>query len=125
LCTAVITQNINHAFYLGDQVKQHARLELMAEVTMNIVCFRFNPGGLDVEQLNILNKELLMRMHEAAIAAPSYTVLNGSYVIRAAITNHRTRRVHLDEMVAGTIKIGGALMKEFDAKLFKFDFLTQ
>ncbi|WP_295673686.1 aminotransferase class V-fold PLP-dependent enzyme [uncultured Mucilaginibacter sp.] len=121
----MITQNINQAFYLGEQVKQHTDLELMADVTMNVVCFRFNPGSLDVEQLNILNKELLMRMHEAGIAAPSYTLLNGNYVIRAAITNHRTRRVHLDEMVAGTIKIGEALMKEFDAKLFKFDFLTQ
>ncbi|MDR3696006.1 aminotransferase class V-fold PLP-dependent enzyme [Mucilaginibacter sp.] len=121
----MITQNINQAFYLGDQVKQQLQLELMAEVTMNVVCFRFNPGNLDVEQLNILNKELLMRMHEAGIAAPSYTLLNGNYVIRAAITNHRTRRAHLDEMVAGTIKIGEALMKEFDAKLFKFDFLLQ
>jgi len=121
----MITQNISQAFYLGEQVGQHPQLELMAEVTMNVVCFRFNPGGLDVEQLNILNKELLMRMHEAGIAAPSYTLLNGNYVIRAAITNHRTRTVHLDEMVAGTIKIGEALMKEFDAKLFKFDFLVQ
>ncbi|BAU53889.1 pyridoxal phosphate-dependent decarboxylase family protein [Mucilaginibacter gotjawali] len=120
----MITQNINQAFYLGEQAKQHTQLELMAEVTMNIVCFRFNPGSLDTEQLNILNKELLMRMHEAGIAAPSYTLLNGNYVIRAAITNHRTRKVHLDEMVAGTIRIGDALMKEFDAKLFKFDFLT-
>lgn len=120
----MITQNINQAFYLGDQIKQLAQLELMAEVTMNVVCFRFNPGSLDVEQLNILNKELLMRMHEAGIAAPSYTLLNGNYVIRAAITNHRTRKAHLDEMVAGTIKIGEALMKEFNAKLFKFDFLT-
>jgi len=120
----MITQNINQAFYLGDQIKRASQLELMAEVTMNVVCFRFNPGSLDVEQLNILNKELLMRMHESGIAAPSYTVLNGNYVIRAAITNHRTRRSHLDEMVAGTIKIGKDLMKEFDAKLFKFDFLV-
>jgi glutamate/tyrosine decarboxylase-like PLP-dependent enzyme len=121
----MITQNINQAFYLGGQIKQTPQLELMAEVTMNIVCFRFNPGNLDVEQLNILNKELLMRMHEAGIAAPSSTLLNGSYVIRAAITNHRTRRSHLDEMVAGTLKIGEDLMKEFDAKLFKFDFFVQ
>jgi len=120
----MIAQNIDQAFYLGDQVKQHQSLELMATVTMNIVCYRYNPGNLDEEQLNILNKELLMRMHEQGVATPSSTLLYGKYAIRVAITNHRTRRKHLDEMIAGTIEIGNALMKEYEAKLFKFDFLT-
>jgi aromatic-L-amino-acid decarboxylase len=79
---------------------------------------------LDQQQLNILNKELLMRMHETGVAGPSYTILNGSYVIRVANTNHRTRRHHLEEMIAGTVKLGEILMNEFDAKLFKFDYLT-
>jgi aromatic-L-amino-acid/L-tryptophan decarboxylase len=113
----MIIQNINQAFYLGEKIQQEPRLELMAAVTMNIVCFRFNPGNMDNEQLNILNKELLMRMQETGVAAPSYTLLNGNYAIRAAITNHRTRRKHLDEMVAGTIKIGEELVKEYEFAL--------
>lgn len=121
----MIAQNIDQAFYLGQQVQQQPKLELMTPVTMNIVCYRFNPGTLDDEQLNTFNKELLMRMHETGVAAPSYTLLNGKYAIRAAITNHRTRRSHLDEMIAGTIKIGEELVKEFEAKLFKFDFLIK
>ncbi len=121
---AMIAQNIDQAFYLGEQVQQRQSLELMAAVTMNIVCYRYNPGNLDDDQLNILNKELLMRMHELGVAAPSSTLLNGRYAIRVAITNHRTRLVHLDEMIAGTIEIGDRLMKEYEAKLFKFDFLN-
>jgi aromatic-L-amino-acid decarboxylase len=78
---------------------------------------------MDDEQLNELNKELLMRMHETGVAGPSSTLLNGKYAIRVAITNHRTRRKHLDEMIAGTIELGDMLVKEYDAKLFKFDFL--
>jgi glutamate/tyrosine decarboxylase-like PLP-dependent enzyme len=120
----VIGQNIEQAFYLGRQIQQQPLLELMATVKMNVVCYRFNPGNLDDEQLNILNKELLMRMHETGVAGPSYTILNGRYVIRVAITNHRTRRKHLDEMINGAVKIGETLMKEFDSKLFKLDFLT-
>jgi aromatic-L-amino-acid decarboxylase len=119
----MIGQNINQAFYLSELIQRQPQLELMAAVTMNIVCFRFNPGNLDNEQLNTLNKELLMRMHETGAGAPSYTVLNGSYVIRCAITNHRTRKIHLEEMIADTVKISETLMKEFEAKLFKFDFL--
>jgi len=121
----MISQNIDQAFYLGALVRQQPLLELMADVTLNVVCYRFNPGNLDQEELNALNKELLMRMHETGAGGPSYTILNGNYVIRAAITNHRTRRRHLDEMVEGTVKIGEILMHEFDAKLFKFDFLTR
>lgn len=121
----LIAQNIDQAFYLGEQAQQHPKLELLTPVTMNIVCFRFNPGSLDNDQLNSLNKELLMRMHETGVAAPSYTLLNGRYAIRAAITNHRTRRHHLDEMIDGTIKIGEELVKEREASLFKFDYLTK
>ena len=122
---AMISQNIDQAFYLGEQIKKHLDLELLTPVTMNVVCFRYNPGNMDNDQLNQLNKELLMRMQETGVAAPSSTLLNGKYAIRAAITNHRTRRRHLDEMVAGTIAIGDKLIKELEARLFKFDFLTQ
>jgi aromatic-L-amino-acid decarboxylase len=121
---AMISQNIDQAFYLGEQIKKHAELELLTPVNMNVVCYRYNPGNLDDDQLNALNKELLMRMHETGVAAPSSTLLKGKYAIRAAITNHRTRRHHLDEMVEGTMAIGDKLMKELEAKLFKFDFLT-
>jgi aromatic-L-amino-acid decarboxylase len=120
---AMIRQNIDQSFYLGEQIKQHPELELLTPVNMNVVCYRYNPGGLDNDQLNALNKELLMRMHETGVGAPSSTLLNGKYAIRVANTNHRTRRHHLDELVEGTIAIGDKLIKELEAKLFKFDFL--
>jgi len=120
---AMIAQNIDQAFYLGEEVKKHQALELLTPVTMNIVCYRYNPGNMDDEQLNQLNKELLMRMHETGVGGPSSTLLNEKYAIRVAITNHRTRRKHLDEMIAGTIELGDRLIKEYNAKLFNFDFL--
>lgn len=121
---AMISQNIDQAFYLGEQIKKHPELELLAPVNMNVVCYRYNPGSLEDDRLNALNKELLMRMQEAGIAAPSSTLLSGKYAIRAAITNHRTRRHHLDEMVTATVEIGDKLMKQLEAKLFNFDVLV-
>ena len=61
-----------------------------------------------------------MRMHEQAIAAPSYTILNGKYVIRVAITNHRTRKVDLDEMVSGSIRLGNTLVQEYESTAINF-----
>jgi aromatic-L-amino-acid/L-tryptophan decarboxylase len=108
----LITQNIQQAFYLGEEIKSIPNLELMAAVSLNIVCYRYNPGGLNNDELNQLNKELLMRMHEQAIATPSYTVLGGSYALRVAITNHRTRKKDLDDMIAGSIRLGDILAQE-------------
>jgi len=86
----LIDQTIEQAHHLAALVKAAPDLELMAPVVVNIVCFRYNPGGLGVEKLNALNEELLIRLHESGIAAPSYTTLNGEYCLRAALSNHRT-----------------------------------
>jgi aromatic-L-amino-acid/L-tryptophan decarboxylase len=108
----LINQNIDQAFYLEKQIRQLKDLELLTPVTMNIVCYRYNPGGFSEEELNIMNKELLMRMHEQAVAAPSYTLIKGAYAIRVAITNHRTRKNDLDSMLQGTLTIGKQILQE-------------
>ena len=102
----LMRQNIEQAQYLGSLVQGSAELQLLAEVSMNIVVFRWNPGGLDGETLNALNKEILMRLHEDGIAAPSYTSLEGKYAIRVCITNHRSRREDFDVLVRETVRIG-------------------
>jgi len=108
----LIAQNINQAHYLGDLVKATLNLELAAEVTMNIACFRYNPGTIADEELNILNKELLMQLHESGISAPSCTQIHGKYVLRACITNHRTTKAHLEELVRKVAEIGNTLITD-------------
>jgi glutamate/tyrosine decarboxylase-like PLP-dependent enzyme len=105
----LIRQNLEQAKYLATAIKARHELELMAPVPLNIVCFRYHPENLDDRELNILNKEILMRLHEEGIAAPSYTLLNGRYAIRVAITNHRSRKEDFDILVRETIRIGKEL----------------
>lgn len=102
----LIRQNIAQAAYMEQCILQTEFLELLTPVTLNIVCFRYNPGGLDKDSLNHLNKELLMQLQETGIAAPSYTILQGSYAIRMSITNHRTRMKDLDIVLQQTLKLG-------------------
>jgi glutamate/tyrosine decarboxylase-like PLP-dependent enzyme len=106
---SLINQNISQAFYLESLIKEKGELELMTPVTMNIVCYRYIRPGLTSEQLNLLNKEILMNLQERGIASPSYTILNGNYSIRAAITNHRSRQEDFELLVKETIKIGNEL----------------
>lgn len=107
--TDLIRQNIAQCLYLADKIKLHSALELMAPVSMNIVCFRYVREGLNLTQLNTINKEILMQLHERAIATPSYTILDGQYVIRVAHVNHRTKKTDFDALIAGVVEIGEGL----------------
>ncbi len=106
----MVRQNLRQAQYLAELVRQNTTLELLADVPLNIVCYRFNPGGISDSELNRINKEILMRLHEEGIAAPSYTLLNGKYAIRAAITNHRSRLEDFDVLVKETVRLGNELI---------------
>ncbi len=107
----MIRQNIAQCLYLADRITHENELELMAPVPMNIVCFRYRAADMDQNQLNILNKEILMQLHEQAIATPSYTLLNGSYVIRVAHVNHRSKKKDFDALIAGVLDIGRRLRR--------------
>lgn len=106
----LIERTIGQAKQLAGLVERTPGLELMAPVVTNIVCFRYNPGGRDVAQLNALNEELLIRLHESGIAAPSYTTLRGSYCLRAAIANHRTLDEDLPVLVGAVVRLGRELV---------------
>ncbi|MCF8281848.1 MAG: aminotransferase class V-fold PLP-dependent enzyme [Bacteroidales bacterium] len=108
----LIRQNIAQAFYLESLIKKETLLELATPVTMNIACFRFKPNeGMDTEALNLLNKEILMRLHEQGLSAPSSTVIGGKYYIRMANVNHRSRKDDFEALVADTLRIGAEIIK--------------
>jgi glutamate/tyrosine decarboxylase-like PLP-dependent enzyme len=108
----MIARNVEQAHYLGALVETNPTLELMAPIGMDIVCFRFNPGGLDDEKLNALNKEILMELHEQGIAAPTYTTLNGRYCLRVAIANHRSRQEDFDLLASEVVRLGHELIAQ-------------
>jgi glutamate/tyrosine decarboxylase-like PLP-dependent enzyme len=107
----MIGQNLRQSQYLGELVKLEDKLELLAPVTMNIVCFRYIREGWNDEKLNVLNKEILMQLHERGIAAPSFTLLQGRYAIRVANTNHRSRYRDFEILAEEVIRLGDELSK--------------
>ena len=106
----LVQQNLEQAQYLARLIRENDELELLADVPLNIVCYRWLNEGLSDEELNAANKEILMRMHEEGVALPSYTLLNGRYAIRVAITNHRSTMDDYDTLVEATVRIGKELL---------------
>ena len=107
----LIEQNVRQAAHLAGLVESHARLELLAPVPLNVVCFRFKAEGLSEAELNALNEEILLRVQESGLAVPSSTRLGGAFAIRVAITNHRSRLADFDLLVKAVADAGEALLK--------------
>jgi glutamate/tyrosine decarboxylase-like PLP-dependent enzyme len=105
----IIRRNVEQARVLGELVKAEPALELLAPVSLNIVCFRYRGGVAGEEALDALNRELLLRLHEGGVAAPSYATVRGRYALRACITNHRTRDEDLGILCRETVRLGREL----------------
>jgi glutamate/tyrosine decarboxylase-like PLP-dependent enzyme len=112
---AVITRCCALASYLEARILAEPRLELLAPVNLNIVCFRYR-----TDDANTVNGEIVIDIQESGIAAPSTTVLDGKLAIRAAIVNHRTDICDIDALLAAVLECGaqrsaGADLLEIEA----------
>ena len=77
---------------------------------MNIVDFPFIANGFDDEQLNHINADILMRLQERGIAAPSSTQLRGRFSARVEFCNRRSRRLDFEALVNAVKEIGQELL---------------
>ena len=108
----MVQQNCEQAKFLERLVKENEELALMAPVSLNIVCFRFAPAGIDDERLDQVNEEILYALQESGAAVPSSTVLGGRFALRICICNHRTRSEDLEFLVREVIRRGHAIAAE-------------
>jgi glutamate/tyrosine decarboxylase-like PLP-dependent enzyme len=72
-------------------VEKDPEMELTAPVASNVVCFRYNPGGLNEAELNRLNRIIIDEVYKIRWWMISDTVIKGRFTLRAAITNHRSK----------------------------------
>jgi aromatic-L-amino-acid decarboxylase len=99
-----IEANCAAARHLAGRVAASGVFELAAPVPLNIVCFRIkhDPHGEK-------SAELVMRLQEQGLAAPSTTRIDGVPVIRAAIFNHRTTLADVDAVFEAAARIAAQI----------------
>jgi glutamate/tyrosine decarboxylase-like PLP-dependent enzyme len=97
----VITRTCALAGYLEARILAEPRLELLAPVQLNIVCFRYRAADA-----NEVNGNIVIDIQESGIAAPSTTLLDGKLAIRAAIVNHRTDTCDIDALISAVLEFG-------------------
>jgi len=102
----VVEAGCDIARYLEARIAREPSLELLAPVTLNIVCFRVAQAASD---LDALNHEIVVQLQERGIAAPSTTTIDGKLAIRAALFNHRTIAADADALIDGVLQIAAHL----------------
>lgn len=106
----IVEHCLDIAQHFAQQVRDHEQLELMANVQLNIVAFRFNPGGLGEEQLDDLNQ----RLGEAVLADGRFMAgtskIGPRTIFRPAFSNWRTRNRDVEEFAEVVVDLGQALL---------------
>lgn len=100
---AVAEQTCALATALAEMVDQDPRLERLAPVALNIVCFRYIAADGDLDRLNA---DIVADLQEAGVAAPSTTTVGGVLAIRAAIVNHRTNHADIAILARAVVEAG-------------------
>lgn len=109
-----IASDIDKAAYLADLVKEHEQLELVAHGPLSIVCFRYNPGGLDGESLNKLNDRIINQIEADGRVFLTGTKIRGKTALRACFINHRTQKNDIDFLRNVVLEIASDLTSELD-----------
>jgi aromatic-L-amino-acid/L-tryptophan decarboxylase len=113
---AVITRSCALAGYLEERILAEPRLELMAPVQLNIVCFRYRAADP-----NKVNGDIVVDIQESGIAAPSTTLFDGQLAIRAAIVNHRTDTCDIDALIAAVLEFGAQRSSSDDGMVLQVE----
>ncbi len=101
---AMISHCCQLAQALAVRVDREVELEVMAEVSLNIVCFRYcGDRSLPDVQYDALNRVIVRHIQLSGMAAPSLTYIGDRAVIRAALVNHRTDMQDIDRLIAATL----------------------
>jgi glutamate/tyrosine decarboxylase-like PLP-dependent enzyme len=106
---AMVERHLALARRLADRVDAEPQLELLAEVRLNIVCFRWRPGGVDGAKLDGLNRSLGEALLEDGRVFAGTTVYEGKVAFRPAIVNWRTREEDVDLLVDVLLELGSGI----------------
>lgn len=105
----LIDQTIALTQHLQQLVENRPELEIVAPAIINILCFRYNPGGRSAAELRQLNTEIMLRLQESGTAVITDTTVSDQHALRIAICNHRTTRADLDPIVDEILRLGAEI----------------
>lgn len=105
---AAITDNCRLAALMAQEVEAYANMQLATAVVSNVCVFTAR-ADLSPEAQSLLNSEIAQSLQENGEAVFSTTRANGVVMLRAAITNHRSRDEDIRAAIAAVAALAAAL----------------
>ncbi len=106
----MVERHLRLAQRVARQVDEAPDLERLAEVPLNVVCFRFRPGGVAEDALDALNRKLGDMVLEDGRVYFGTTDYAGKVAFRPAIVNWRTTEEDADLIVRVVRELGARLV---------------
>jgi glutamate/tyrosine decarboxylase-like PLP-dependent enzyme len=106
---AMVERHLELAWRLAEQVDAEPELARLADVPLNVVCFRHRPAGAAEEELDELNRRLGQAVLDDGRVYFGTTVYGGTVAFRPAIVNWRTRPEDVDLIVPTTLELAASL----------------
>jgi aromatic-L-amino-acid decarboxylase len=91
-----IRKHIALAEYFTNEIREIPGIEICSGPVLNFCTFRLALPGVDLEQLNELNKEILTKLNERGRIYVSHTKIKDKYVIRMVIGQTYVEKAHID-----------------------------
>lgn len=82
----IIRSHIDYTVWIESEIVNAPDFELTIPRTMNLVCFRYKPSGIDSqEELNELNAKIMDALNKSGKIYLTHTKINGNFSMRMSI----------------------------------------
>lgn len=105
-----IRYHISLAAKLYEMIKGEEDFQILAPLTINVVCFRYKPPGLDEAEINRLNEILNHKLNDSGKIYLSHTVIDGKFTLRMVTGQTNVRIDHIQSAWDLIRKTGRSLL---------------
>lgn len=95
----MIQKDIDLTHYLSDQMQDSDDFEVMSRSHLAVTCFKYKGHLTDEDEIEQLNKRLIPALEEDGRVFMTGTTLNGRFMLRACLINHRMQKRHIDRLL--------------------------
>ena len=90
--------HIELATWLEAELKKKPTFEMVVPRSMNLICFRYMPEGVeDQGQLNTINEKLLQSLNATGELYLTHTKIDGKYTLRMSIGQTNVAKSHVEK----------------------------
>ena len=90
--------HVELATWLEAELKKKPTFEMVVPRSMNLICFRYMPEGVeDQGQLNTINEKLLQSLNATGELYLTHTKIDGKYTLRMSIGQTNVAKSHVEK----------------------------